>query len=380
MALASPLGAPVKRTEDPRLITGAGNYLDDIKLPGMTHAAILRSPYAHAKIVSIDTARAAAMPGVVAVFTGKDLESELNPLPCAWAAGGASGGEVGGVTNNLNTPRVLAVDDALAALAEHGDEAKLLAGGHSLLPLMKLRLATPAVLVDVNDVGELAGIDLDGDHVVIGALTRHCDLVDSPVLREHLPLLSAAAAEVGDPQVRHRGTLGGSIAHGDPASDLPAAVLALGGTITVQGPGGVRTLAADDFFLGFLETALSPDEMITELRFPRRTGAGWAFEKFTKRAQDWAIVGVAAVGGEHPGVGLVNMAATPVRASSVEAALREGASAADAAALADAESDPSADLNASAEFRRHLARVLVGRALTTIERGDARSNGSASTP
>jgi carbon-monoxide dehydrogenase medium subunit len=276
--------------------------------------------------------------------------------------------------------RATSVDDALAALAEHGDEAKLLAGGHSLLPLMKLRLATPAVLVDVNDVSDLAGVDLDGEQVVIGALTRHCDLVTSPLLREHLPLLSAAAAEVGDPQVRHRGTLGGSIAHGDPASDLPAAVLALGGSITVQGPAGVRTVAADDFFLGFLETALSPDEMITELRFPRCSGAGWAFEKFNKRAQDWAIVGVAAVGGERPGVGLVNMAATPVRATSVEAAMRAGASAADAATQADAETDPSSDLNASAEFRRHLARVLVERALTTIARGGARTNGSVSTP
>ena len=123
------------------------------------------------------------------------------------------------------------------------------------------------------------------------------------MLREHLPLLSAAAESVGDPQVRHRGTLAGSLAHGDPASDLPAAVLALGGTITVQGPGGTRPIAADDFFLGFLETALAPDEMITELRFPARTGVGWAFEKFNKRAQDWAIVGVAAVGGDRPGRG-----------------------------------------------------------------------------
>ena len=267
--------------------------------------------------------------------------------------------------------RARSIDEALAALADHGDDAKLLAGGHSLLPLMKLRLATPSVLVDVNDVTDLAGIDLVGDEVVVGALTRHCDLVTSPVLREHLPLLSAAAAEVGDPQVRHRGTLGGSIAHGDPASDLPAAVLALRGTITVQGPAGVRTVAADDFFLGFLETALSPDEMITELRFSRRTGAGWAFEKFNKRAQDWAIVGVAALGGDHPGVGLVNMGATPVRAASVEAAMRAGAAIDEAAALADAESDPSADLNASVEFRLHLARVLVGRALATIARGDA---------
>jgi carbon-monoxide dehydrogenase medium subunit len=272
--------------------------------------------------------------------------------------------------------RATSVDEALAALTEHGDEAKLLAGGHSLLPLMKLRLATPSVLVDVNDVGDLAGVELDGDQVTVGALTRHCDLVTSPVLREHLPLLCAAAETVGDPQIRHRGTIGGSIAHGDPASDLPAALLALRGTITVQGPAGVRSLDADDFFLGFLETALAPDEMITELRFPRCTGVGWAFEKFNKRAQDWAIVGVAAVGGDRPGVALVNMAATPVRAASVEAAMRAGATSEEATALADAESDPSADLNASIEFRRHLARVLVGRSLTKI----ARTNGSAGAP
>jgi carbon-monoxide dehydrogenase medium subunit len=277
--------------------------------------------------------------------------------------------------------RATSVDEAVAALTEHGDEAKLIAGGHSLLPLMKLRLATPAVLIDVNEVPGHEGTRLDGDDVVVGGLTRHCDLATSPVLREHLPLLRAAAEAVGDPQVRHRGTLAGSLAHGDPASDLPAAVLALGGRITVQGPEGVRTIGADDFFLGFLETALAPDEMITEFRFPRCTGAGWAFEKFNKRAQDWAIVGVAAVGGDRPGVALVNMAATPVRAASVEAALRDGAAPADAAALADAESDPSADLNASAEFRRHLARVLVQRALTTIAAGDvAHTNGSAGVP
>jgi carbon-monoxide dehydrogenase medium subunit len=266
--------------------------------------------------------------------------------------------------------RARTVDEAVAALVEHGDDAKLLAGGHSLLPLMKLRLATPSVLIDVNDVGELAGARLEGDEVVVGGLTRHCDLVASDVLREHLPLLSAAAESVGDPQVRHRGTLAGSLAHGDPASDLPAAVLALAGTITVQGAAGTRAIAADDFFVGFLETALAPDEMITELRFPARTGAGWAFEKFNKRAQDWAIVGVAAVGRDRPGVALVNMASTPIRATSTEAALRAGAGAEEAAALADADADPSADLNATAEFRRHLARVLVRRALTDVAQRD----------
>jgi aerobic carbon-monoxide dehydrogenase medium subunit len=262
------------------------------------------------------------------------------------------------------------VDEAVAALVEYGDDAKLLAGGHSLLPLMKLRLATPSVLIDVNDVRELAGTRLEGDEVVVGGLTRHCDLVASDVLREHLPLLSATAESVGDPQVRHRGTLAGSLAHGDPASDLPAAVLALGGTISVQGAEGTRAIAADDFFVGFLETALAPDEMITELRFPTRTGAGWGFEKFTKRAQDWAIVGVAAVGGDQPGVALVNMASTPIRATSTEAALRNGAGEEEAAALADVDADPSADLNATVEFRAHLARVLVRRALADVARRD----------
>jgi carbon-monoxide dehydrogenase medium subunit len=273
------------------------------------------------------------------------------------------------------------VDEAVAALVEHGDDAKLLAGGHSLLPLMKLRLATPAVLVDVNDVRDLAGARVEGDDVVVGGLTRHCDLVTSDVLREHLPLLSAAAESVGDPQVRHRGTLAGALAHGDPASDLPAAVLALGGTFTVEGAGGTRSIAADDFFVGFLETALAPDEMITELRFPSSRGAGWAFEKFNKRAQDWAIVGVAAVGGPRPGVALVNMASTPIRATSTEAALRAGAGSEEAAALADADADPSGDLNATVEFRRHLARVLVRRALTDIALRDrSRTNGSSTTP
>jgi carbon-monoxide dehydrogenase medium subunit len=262
--------------------------------------------------------------------------------------------------------RATTVDEAVASLAEHGDDAKLLAGGHSLLPLMKLRLATPSVLVDVNDVPDLAGARLEGDEVVVGGLIRHCDLVDDPVIGEHLPLLGAAAEAVGDPQVRHRGTLAGSLAHGDPASDLPAAVLALRGTITVRGAQGSRTIDGDAFFVGFLETALAPDEMITELRFPTHAGAGWAFEKFTKRAQDWAIVGVAAVGGDRPGVGLVNMGPRPVRARAVEESVRAGADPATAAEVADHNTEPSADLNASVDFRRHLARVLVRRALTTV--------------
>jgi carbon-monoxide dehydrogenase medium subunit len=268
--------------------------------------------------------------------------------------------------------RADSVDEAVALLTEHGDEAKLLAGGHSLLPLMKLRLATPSVLVDVGRLSELSFVRDDGDTIAVGGLTRHHDVEHDPVLREHVPLLAASAGEVGDPQVRHRGTLGGSLAHGDPASDLPAVVLALRGSIVARGSGGERVIAADDFFRGFLETALAPDEVITEVRVPKTNGAGWAFEKFNRRAQDWAIVGVAAIGGDAPGVALVNMGDTPVRAAAVEGALRDGASAADAAARAGDDTDPPSDLNASPEYRRHLAQVLVGRALDTALRGGTR--------
>ena len=263
--------------------------------------------------------------------------------------------------------RAASVDDAVALLAEHGDDAKLIAGGHSLMPLMKLRLATPAVLVDVSRLTDLSYVRDAGDHVAIGGLTRHHDVEHSDVLREHVPLLAHAAGEVGDPQVRHRGTLGGSLAHADPASDLPACVLALGGTIVAQGPSGTREIAADDFFLGFLESALAPDEVITEVRVPKATGAGFGFEKFNRRAQDWAIVGVAAVGGDRPGVALVNMGSTPLRARAVEARLADGASAEQAAEVADEGTEPPTDLNAGEEYRRHLARVLVRRALTSVQ-------------
>ncbi len=271
--------------------------------------------------------------------------------------------------------RAESVDEAVALLAEHGDEAKVLAGGHSLLPLMKLRLATPSVLVDVGGIEELSYVRDAGAEIAIGGLTRHHDVETDALLQQHVPILSAAAAEVGDPQVRHRGTLGGSLAHGDPASDLPAVVLALRGSIVVRGNGGERTIAADDFFQDFLETALAPDEIITEVRVPKTGDVGWAFEKFNKRAQDWAIVGVAAVGGARPGVALVNMGSTPIRADAVEAALRGGASPADAAASAGDGTDPPSDLNATPEFRRHLARVLVGRALTAVA-GSAAGGGN----
>jgi carbon-monoxide dehydrogenase medium subunit len=261
--------------------------------------------------------------------------------------------------------RARSAADAISLLAEHGDEAKVLAGGHSLVPLMKLRLATPSVLVDVGRLDDLKYIRDEGDHVAIGALTRHRDVEVSDVLRRDVPILAHATSHVGDPQVRHRGTIGGSLAHGDPASDLPAVLLALGATLVVQGADGTREVAADDFFQGFLETAVGEAELLTEIRVPKATGAGWSFQKFNRRAQDWAIVGVACVrrGDDQVGIGLVNMDSRPVHAAATEAAIATGASVEDAAAVADEGTEPAADLNASVEFRRHLARVLTGRAL-----------------
>jgi carbon-monoxide dehydrogenase medium subunit len=260
--------------------------------------------------------------------------------------------------------RATSTEEALEALAQHGDEAKLLAGGHSLLPLMKLRLAAPAVLVDIGRLHELSYVREEGDEIAIGALTRHRDVEVSATLARDAPLLAQVAAQVGDPQVRHRGTLGGSLAHGDPASDLPSALLALGGSMVVQGPGGRRKIEAEDFFQGFFETALAPDEMLLEVRVPRQAGAGFGYEKFNRRAQDWAIVGVSAVrSAEGTRVGLVNMANAPIRARGVEAALAAGASLADAALHAADKTDPPSDVNASAEFRRHLVQVLTRRAL-----------------
>jgi len=260
--------------------------------------------------------------------------------------------------------RAGSVDEASSLLVQHGDEAKLIAGGHSLLPLMKLRLAQPSVLIDVARIKELSFVRDAGDHLAIGSLTRHRDVETNPLIKQNAALLAHAAGQVGDPQVRHRGTIGGSIAHADPASDLPAVVLAMGGSLVAKGAKGERVIQASDFFKGFLESALTPDEVLTEIRVPKMQGAGWSFQKFNRRAQDWAIVGVAAVKSNgHTGVALVNMAPTPVFASSVVSALAGGASATDAAQRADAEADPSADLNASVEYRRHLAKVLVRRAL-----------------
>jgi aerobic carbon-monoxide dehydrogenase medium subunit len=262
--------------------------------------------------------------------------------------------------------RAESVEEALAALAEHGEDAKLLAGGHSLLPLMKFRLATPALLVDVGRLHDLSYVRDEGDHLAVGALTRHCDLERHPLARQFAPVLAHVAGQVGDPQVRHRGTIGGSIAHGDPASDLPATVLALGGTLVLRGPGGGRSVPASEFHQGFLETALHPDEMLVEVQVPKGDGSRWSFQKFNRRAQDWAIVGVVAVRNGSTSVALVNMGSVPVRASAVEEALAAGAGAGVAAEQADQGTEPSSDVNASSEYRRHLARVLVRRALEEV--------------
>jgi len=259
--------------------------------------------------------------------------------------------------------RAGSAEDVLATLTEHGDEAKVLAGGMSLLPLMKLRLATPSILVDAGKLRDLSYVRDGGDHVAIGALTRHRDLETSDLLGRECGVLRAVAGQVGDNQVRHRGTLGGSVAHGDPASDLPAALLALDAEMVVRGPSGERTVAASDFFVGFLETALRPDELLTELRVPKSGPSGFSYQKFNRRAQDWATVGAVAVGDGTPRVALVNMGPTPLRARGVEAALAEGASLEDAAARATEGTEPPSDLNGTPEYRRHLAKVLVRRAL-----------------
>lgn len=256
------------------------------------------------------------------------------------------------------------VDHAISLLGQHGDDAKLIAGGHSLLPLMKLRLATPSVLIDVDRLDDLDFVRDGGDHIAVGARTRLHAVNRSELLAAQVPILAHAAGQVGDPQVRHRGTIGGSLAHADPASDLPAVMLALGGSFVAHGPNGERVIAARDFFTGFLESALEPTELVTELRVPKVPDAGWSFQKFNRRALDWAIVGVAAVRANgSSGVGLVNMGSTPLFAAGVVEAMQSGASAAECAERADEGTEPQSDTNATPEYRRHLAKVLVRRAL-----------------
>jgi aerobic carbon-monoxide dehydrogenase medium subunit len=256
--------------------------------------------------------------------------------------------------------RAWSVDEALELADQGGDDAKFLAGGHSLLPLMKLRFAVPEMLIDIGRLSELSFIREENGHIAVGALTCHHDLATSGLLGREVPLLAHAAGRVGDPQIRHRGTIGGSLAHGDPAGDLPAVVLALDATLIVRGPAGRREVAAAEFFRGLFETALEPGELLTEIRIPRQGDSAWAFQKFTKRAIDWAIVGVAVQGGN---VALVNMGPTPLRAAAVEQALAGGAAPADAAAHAAVGTSPADDITADRGYREHLARVLVGRAL-----------------
>jgi carbon-monoxide dehydrogenase medium subunit len=253
------------------------------------------------------------------------------------------------------------VDHAIELLGS-GRDAKILAGGHSLLPLMRLRLARPELLVDVGRIGDLSYVREDGDAIAIGALTRYRDLETSELLHSECSVLAETASHVGDPQVRHRGTIGGSVAHCDPASDAPTVLLALDAELVVRGPGGERRLPVAESFGGFLQTALGPQEVLAEIRVPKASGG--AYVKFQRRAQDWATVAVAAVpvnGGAR--VALTNMGATALRAAGVEEALASGADPAAAAERAAEGTSPPSDHNASAEFREHLARVLTRRAL-----------------
>jgi carbon-monoxide dehydrogenase medium subunit len=263
---------------------------------------------------------------------------------------------------------------AVQALAGGGEDAKVIAGGQSLLPLLRLRLAYPDLLVDVGGLDELRGVRDTGDALEIGALTTHYTLTRDPLVAEHCGLLAAAAGTVADPAVRHRGTIGGSLSHADPAGDLPAVIAALDATLLATGPDGERSITAADFFVDYLTTALRPGEILTAVRIPK-LGPGWGFryEKFHVTAQDWAIVGVAALARRANGhvaearIGLTNMGSVPVRAHAAEAAATGAeatkAALAAAAAHADEGTSPSDDLRAAADYRRHLARVLTGRAL-----------------
>jgi aerobic carbon-monoxide dehydrogenase medium subunit len=268
------------------------------------------------------------------------------------------------IPSSFTYKRAGSAAEALDLVAEHGEDAKFLAGGHSLLPLMKLRLAAPEVIIDLGGLRDLSYVTDQGSYVAIGALTRHHDVENSELLGREVPLLAHAAGQVGDPQIRHRGTIGGSIAHADPASDLPAVLLALDATVVARGADGEREIAIGEFFQGLFETALEPDELLTEIRVPKpasRDGGSWSFQKFTQRAIDWAIVGCAVQDGH---VALVNMGGTPLRAIATEAALAGGASPADAAALAAEGTSAADDIRATRAYREHLARVLVARALT----------------
>jgi carbon-monoxide dehydrogenase medium subunit len=265
------------------------------------------------------------------------------------------------------------VEEAVRALADAGEDAKVLAGGQSLIPLLRLRLAAPSTLIDVGAVDGLRGIREDGDALVIGATTTHAAVLGDPLVARFTPLLAQATATVADRQVRHRGTLGGALAHADPAGDLPAAVVALDATLSIAGPDGTRDVAAADFFLDYLTSALQPGEVLVAVRIPKRDGWGSHYEKFNRVAQAWATVGVAVAVRRDNGtiaearVALTNMDVVPVRAAAVEQALTGVPATAEAVASAAAHAaegaHPTADLSASPEFRAHLARVLTKRAV-----------------
>ena len=268
--------------------------------------------------------------------------------------------------------RAGSVDEAISLLGSHED-AKVIAGGHSLLPLMRLRFARPALLVDIDRLSDLEYVKDGGDHVEIGALARMADLARDPLLKASSPLMAYTASVIGDPQVRHRGTIGGCAAHGDPASDPPTTLVALGATLVIRGPDGERQVAASDFFKGIFETDLGPRDVLTAIRVPKTGAAGWSYQKFHRRAIDWAIVGVAALVTRDNGnvssasVALTNMGSKPVKATGVEAALAGAPATADSVAAAAEHAAegtaPVSDTNASAGFREHLARVLTKRAL-----------------
>ena len=270
--------------------------------------------------------------------------------------------------------RAGSVEEAVSTLGERGEDAKVLGGGQSLIPILRLRLAYPEVLVDVSTVDEMRGIREDGDRLVIGAATTHDQVLRDQLVRTHCPVVAEVTQTIADPAVRHRGTFGGSIAHADPAGDLPALALALDASMEIAGSSGSRTVPASEFFLDYLQTALQPDEVLVSVSIPK-LGDGWGhrYEKFHRVAQSWALVGVVAAVRRSNGaidesrIGLVNMGPTPVRARAVEQAVAGVSSAAevsDAAASAAEGASPSSDLHASAEYRSHLARVLTRRAVS----------------
>jgi aerobic carbon-monoxide dehydrogenase medium subunit len=265
------------------------------------------------------------------------------------------------------------LEDALQALSEAGDDAKIIAGGQSLLPVLRMRLNAPEVVIDLGRIESLRGVRDDGDAIVVGALTTHSDVVTDDLVKEHALLLSKAAAEVADNQIRHRGTFGGALAHADPAGDMGAAALALGAEYVIAGAGGTRTVAAGDFFVDLFETAIGEDEILTEIRIPKHTGWGAHYEKFVRVAHQWPIVAVAATvkvdGGtiSEARIGLTNMGSTALRASATEAALAGAPATEDGVrAAADRAADgtnPPSDLNGDSDYRKHLATVLTRRAV-----------------